>query len=64
MALARGTILGQYEIRSPVGAGGMGEVHSAHDTSLDREVAIKLLAESRRWRRTCQDFDAISLHVC
>ena len=46
MALAAGTILGDYEIRAPLGAGGMGEVYSAHDTRLDREVAIKVLPES------------------
>ena len=46
MPLAAGTILGQYEIHSPLGAGGMGEVYRAHDTRLDREIAIKVLPES------------------
>src|ERR1700760_3656648 len=43
MALTPGTKLGPYEIRSPLGAGGMGEVYRARDTRLDREVAIKVL---------------------
>lgn len=34
-----------YEIQSPLGAGGMGEVHRAHDTRLDRDVAIEVLPE-------------------
>src|SRR3974390_2272637 len=45
MGLTAGTILGQYEIRSPLGAGGMGEVYRAHDKRLDRDVAIKVLPE-------------------
>jgi len=43
MALAAGTKLGPYEIQSPVGAGGMGEVYRARDTRLDRTVAVKIL---------------------
>ena len=44
MALTPGTKLGPYEIQSPLGAGGMGEVYRARDTRLDRTVAIKILA--------------------
>ncbi|HKM46773.1 MAG TPA: protein kinase [Terriglobales bacterium] len=44
MPLASGTKLGPYEIQSPLGAGGMGEVYRARDTRLDRTVAIKILA--------------------
>jgi len=43
MPLAAGTLLGPYEIQSPIGAGGMGEVYSARDTRLERTVAIKIL---------------------
>jgi serine/threonine protein kinase len=43
MTLAPRTKLGPYEIVSPLGAGGMGEVYRGHDESLDREVAIKVL---------------------
>src|SRR5438128_960776 len=43
MAVAAGTRLGRYEIRSQIGAGGMGEVYLAEDTQLGRRVAIKLL---------------------
>ncbi len=44
MPLTSGTKLGPYEIRSPLGAGGMGEVYSALDIRLHRQVAIKILA--------------------
>jgi eukaryotic-like serine/threonine-protein kinase len=45
MTLATGSRLGPYEILSPLGAGGMGEVYRAKDTRLERSVAIKVLPE-------------------
>jgi eukaryotic-like serine/threonine-protein kinase len=45
MGLTSGTKLGPYEIQSPLGAGGMGEVYRARDTRLERTVAIKILPE-------------------
>jgi eukaryotic-like serine/threonine-protein kinase len=46
MALSRGTRLGPYEIIAAAGAGGMGEVYKAHDTRLERTVAIKVLSDN------------------
>ncbi|HEX9190306.1 MAG TPA: serine/threonine protein kinase, partial [Vicinamibacteria bacterium] len=43
MALQVGDRLDHYEIRGPLGAGGMGEVFRARDTKLEREVAVKVL---------------------
>jgi TolB-like protein/Tfp pilus assembly protein PilF len=46
MGLDSGSRLGPYEILALLGAGGMGEVYAAHDTRLDRDVAIKVLTPS------------------
>ncbi len=55
MTLSAGTRLGPYEILSPLGAGGMGEVYRARDTRLQRDVAIKVLPE-----RVAKDPEALA----
>ena len=45
MTVTAGTRLGPYEVVSLIGSGGMGQVYRAHDTNLDRHVAIKILPE-------------------
>ena len=73
MSLAAGARLGPYEILSPLGAGGMGEVYRARDTRLDRTVAIKVLPshlaaspESRqRFEREAKTISQLSHpHIC
>ena len=61
--LIQGTRLGHYQILSQIGAGGMGEVYLAHDTKLDRQIAIKLLpadlaSKPDRLRRFVQEAKA------
>ncbi len=58
--LKSGTRLGRYEVGARLGAGGMGEVYLAHDTRLDRKVALKILpdevaADPDRMRRFEQE---------
>ena len=60
-----GRTLGHYQIVSPLGAGGMGEVYRARDTRLDRTVALKILpsevaADEQRMRRFVQEAKAAS----
>src|SRR5215475_12445635 len=63
MTLAAGTQLGHYEIRSPLGIGGMAEVYLAEDTRLRRKVALKILpaelaSDQGRLRRFKQEATA------
>jgi len=65
MTLAAGAWLGPYEILSPLGAGGMGEVYRARDGRLGREVAVKVLprdvaGDPERLRRFEQEARAAS----
>ena len=63
MNIIAGLQLGRYEIRSLIGAGGMGQVYRARDTKLGRDAAIKVLpaafsAETERLRRFEQEAQA------
>src|SRR5436853_131047 len=60
--LCAGDRLGPYEILSPIGAGGMGEVYRARDTRLGRTVAIKLSSEkySERFEREAHAVAALN----
>ncbi len=73
MTLSAGSRLGPYEIVSPLGAGGMGEVYRARDTRLDRTVAIKVLPEHlsaslesrQRFEREARTISQLSHpHIC
>ena len=73
MPLQAGTSLGPYQIESPLGAGGMGEVYKATDTRLDRTVAIKVLPEhvandpdlKQRFEREARTVAALNHpHIC
>ncbi|MGH9363698.1 MAG: protein kinase domain-containing protein [Thermoanaerobaculia bacterium] len=73
MSLAAGSKLGPYEILSPIGAGGMGEVYKARDTRLEREVAVKVLSPHlssseemrQRFEREAKSISQLSHpHIC
>ena len=73
MPLQSDTTLGPYEILSPIGAGGMGEVYKARDTRLDRTVAIKVLPEhvaadpdlKQRFEREAKTISSLNHpHIC
>jgi len=72
MTLSAGARLGPYEIVSPLGAGGMGEVYRARDTRLERTVAIKVLPQHlsspevrQRFEREARTISQLSHpHIC
>ena len=73
LSLTAGSRLGPYEILSPLGAGGMGEVYKARDTRLDRTVAVKVLPSHlsenpevrQRFEREAKTISSLSHpHIC
>jgi eukaryotic-like serine/threonine-protein kinase len=67
MALSIGDKLGPYEIPAPIGAGGMGEVYRAHDSRLNRDVAIKVANAdfSERFSREARAIAALNhTNIC
>jgi eukaryotic-like serine/threonine-protein kinase len=73
MTLPTGTRLGPYEIQSPLGAGGMGEVYRARDTRLERTVAVKILpaqfssdpVRKQRFEREAKTISSLNHpHIC
>jgi len=73
MPLLPGTRLGPYEIMTPLGAGGMGEVYRARDTRLDRTIAIKILpaqfssdpVRKQRFEREAKTISSLNHpHIC
>lgn len=67
MLLETGTKLGPYEILTPLGAGGMGEVYRARDPRLERDVAIKVSAErfTSRFEQEARAIAALNHpHIC
>src|SRR5947207_14058156 len=62
LTLSSGTRLGRYEILSPLGPGGMGEVYRARDTRLGRDLAIKILSSTLSPGK--QDFERFEREAC